>query len=170
NYTRCNCIVVSGALGSAVPGTCGIKCSRLLIPFVVLACISGFMASLTHTPAFMLILRNVKAEDKSFAIGIQFLLLRVAAWLPAPVVYGSIIDTACLLWQWKCQKKAACRYYDSTVLRHRFIGLQVGFEACCLLCLVVVYYLYWRKGRSQRKPTEENRPAEGPEQMPEATS
>ncbi|KAL8191347.1 UNVERIFIED_CONTAM: hypothetical protein K2H54_072384, partial [Gekko kuhli] len=170
NYTKCNCIVVNGALGSAVPGTCSTKCSRVLIPFLVLSCVAGFLASLTQTPAFMLILRNVKAEDKSFAIGIQFLLLRVAAWLPAPVVYGSVIDTACLLWQWKCQKKAACRYYNNTAFRHRFIGLQVWFEACCFLCLAVVYYLYWKQGRSQRKPTEENRPAEGPEQAPEAAS
>lgn len=41
------------------------------------------------------------------------------AWLPAPVLYGSAIDTTCLLWQTKCKRKAACQYYDNTLLRQR---------------------------------------------------
>ncbi|XP_042312803.1 solute carrier organic anion transporter family member 2B1 [Sceloporus undulatus] len=133
NYTICNCIVVNGALGYASPGQCPAQCSQFLLPFVMIACISGFMASLSHTPAFVIILRNVKPEDKSFAIGIQFLLLRVLAWLPAPVLYGSAIDTSCRLWQEKCNKKAACRYYDNTLFRYRFVGIQILLRVL-LLC------------------------------------
>nr|XP_056714796.1 solute carrier organic anion transporter family member 2B1 [Euleptes europaea] len=163
NYTRCSCIGTGGAMGSAVPGSCIKDCSRFLTPFMVLSCIAGFMASITQTPSFMLILRNVKAEDKSFAIGIQFLLLRLTAWLPAPVLYGTIIDTTCILWQWKCQRKAACLYYDSTSFRKRFIGVQLWFEACCFICLVIMFFLYWKKERSQKGPKEENHLDEIPE-------
>ncbi|KAJ7320490.1 hypothetical protein JRQ81_020001 [Phrynocephalus forsythii] len=145
NYTSCNCIVVEGALGYAVPGSCGTRCSRFLMPFVIIACFSGFLASLSHTPAFVMILRTVKPEDKSFAIGIQFLLLRVLAWLPAPVLYGSAIDTSCLLWQMKCKKRASCWYYNNTDFRQRFVGIQILYEFCCFLSFCVVYFLLVRQ-------------------------
>ncbi|NWW38121.1 SO2B1 protein, partial [Panurus biarmicus] len=117
NYTRCSCI--SGPAGFARPGTCGTGCSHLFVPFVVLSCLAGILASTSHTPSFMLILRSIQPEDKSFAVGIQFMLLRVLAWMPGPVLYGSAIDTTCILWEQRCERRAACRYYDNTLFRHR---------------------------------------------------
>ncbi|NXB58725.1 SO2B1 protein, partial [Struthidea cinerea] len=125
NYTECSCIPGPGL---ARPGTCGTGCSHLFVPFVVLSCLAGILASTSHTPSFMLILRSIQPEDKSFAVGIQFMLLRVLAWMPGPVLYGSAIDTACILWERRCDRRAACRYYDNTLFRHRYLGLQFFFE------------------------------------------
>ncbi|NWY46779.1 SO2B1 protein, partial [Sylvia atricapilla] len=119
NYTGCSCIAGPGRAGSAWPGTCGTACSHLFVPFVVLSCLAGILASISHTPSFMLILRSIQPEDKSFAVGIQFMLLRVLAWMPGPVLYGSAIDTSCLLWERRCERRAACRYYDNTLFRQR---------------------------------------------------
>ncbi|NXX34925.1 SO2B1 protein, partial [Nicator chloris] len=116
NYTRCSCIA---GPGFARPGTCGTGCSHLFVPFVVLSCLAGILASTSHTPSFMLILRSIQPEDKSFAVGIQFMLLRVLAWMPGPVLYGSAIDTTCILWERRCERRAACRYYDNTLFRQR---------------------------------------------------
>ncbi|NWI03503.1 SO2B1 protein, partial [Tichodroma muraria] len=116
NYSRCNCIA---APGLARPGPCGTACSHLFLPFVVLSCLAGILASTSHTPSFMLILRSIQPEDKSFAVGIQFMLLRVLAWMPGPVLYGSAIDTTCVLWERRCERRAACRYYDNGLFRHR---------------------------------------------------
>ncbi|KFQ92546.1 Solute carrier organic anion transporter family member 2B1, partial [Nipponia nippon] len=128
NYTNCSCISENGLVGFAKPGTCGTGCSHLVLPFVVLSCLAGILASTSHTPSFMLILRSIQPEDKSFAVGIQFMLLRVLAWMPGPVLYGSAIDTTCILWEKKCDRKAACRYYDNNLFRQRYLGLQFFFE------------------------------------------
>ncbi|KFO80248.1 Solute carrier organic anion transporter family member 2B1, partial [Cuculus canorus] len=128
NYTNCSCISENGLMGFAKPGTCGTGCSHLFLPFVVLSCLAGILASTSHTPSFMLILRSIQPEDKSFAVGIQFMLLRVLAWMPGPVLYGSAIDTTCILWEKKCDKKAACRYYNNKLFRQRYLGLQFFFE------------------------------------------
>ncbi|NXC18112.1 SO2B1 protein, partial [Corythaeola cristata] len=119
NYTNCSCISKNGLAGFAKPGTCGTGCFHLFLPFVVLSCLAGILASTSHTPSFMLILRSIQPEDKSFAVGIQFMLLRVLAWMPGPVLYGSAIDTTCILWEKKCDRKAACRYYDNDLFRQR---------------------------------------------------
>ncbi|NXK37888.1 SO2B1 protein, partial [Piprites chloris] len=126
NYTSCSCISENGSFAN--PGTCGTGCSHLFLPFVVLSCLAGILASTSHTPSFMLILRSIQPEDKSFAVGIQFMLLRVLAWMPGPVLYGSAIDTTCILWEKRCDRKAACRYYDNTLFRQRYLGLQFFFE------------------------------------------
>ncbi|KFP72636.1 Solute carrier organic anion transporter family member 2B1, partial [Acanthisitta chloris] len=125
SYTNCSCISENGF---AKPGTCSTGCSHLFLPFVILSCLAGILASTSHTPSFMLILRSIQPEDKSFAVGIQFMLLRVLAWMPGPVLYGSAIDTTCILWEKRCDRKAACRYYDNTLFRQRYLGLQFFFE------------------------------------------
>ncbi|XP_043077415.1 solute carrier organic anion transporter family member 2B1 [Puntigrus tetrazona] len=127
NYTDCECVASVGSPGYAVTGPCGNKCSNQLIPFMILSSITCFVASLSHTTSFMMILRTVTPEDKSFALGIQFMLFRVLAFLPAPVLYGRAIDTACILWGKTCNKTTSCSYYDLDLFRHRFLGLQIFF-------------------------------------------
>uniref|UniRef100_A0A8D0L2T1 Solute carrier organic anion transporter family member n=1 Tax=Sphenodon punctatus TaxID=8508 RepID=A0A8D0L2T1_SPHPU len=160
NYTRCSCIIVNGTEGVARPGSCDTNCFHFLIPFIILCCLAGILASITHTPSFMLILRSVQPEDKSIAIGIQFLMLRVLAWMPGPVLYGSVIDTTCLLWEKKCDVKASCRYYNNTLLRQRYLGLQLLFEVGCFLCFVTVYFILRQKENKSKTRTE---PKESPE-------
>uniref|UniRef100_A0A8C3U077 Solute carrier organic anion transporter family member n=1 Tax=Catharus ustulatus TaxID=91951 RepID=A0A8C3U077_CATUS len=156
NYTRCSCIVGPGPAGFARPGTCGTGCSHLFVPFVVLSCLAGILASTSHTPSFMLILRSIQPEDKSFAVGIQFMLLRVLAWMPGPVLYGSAIDTTCMLWERRCERRAACRYYDNTLFRQRYLGLQFFFEVGAFLCFVAVYVIL-RKQERQASQAEETK-------------
>nr|DBA32289.1 TPA: hypothetical protein GDO54_000092 [Pyxicephalus adspersus] len=147
NYTGCRCITSEGSGGSGTPGSCGTRCHHLFLPFMVLSCLAGALASLAQTPSFMLILRNVHPADKSLAIGIQFMLLRILAWLPGPVMFGSVIDSTCIQWGKKCGSKAACQYYNNNLLRQRYIGLQILFEVGALILFIAVYFVLRRKDK-----------------------
>ncbi|KAL0994352.1 hypothetical protein UPYG_G00121000 [Umbra pygmaea] len=142
NYTDCRCIDVNGSYGYALPGTCGSSCKHFLFPFMVFSALTCFIASLSQTPSFMMILRTVKPEDKSFAVGVQYMLFRVLAFLPAPVLYGTAIDTTCIIWGQKCGRNTSCLYYNMDIFRQRFLGLQVlfgcGAFVCFLLSLLVL--------------------------------
>ncbi|XP_048839039.1 solute carrier organic anion transporter family member 2B1 isoform X2 [Brienomyrus brachyistius] len=141
NYTGCRCIGENGT-GSARGGSCGTRCTHLFLPFLILCALAGFMASLSQTPSFMMILRTVTPEDKSFALGIQFMIFRVLAFMPGPVIYGSAIDTTCILWGEKGKKRTSCRYYNLDLFRQRFLGLQVFFLfggfICFLMTLIIL--------------------------------
>ncbi|KAF2979916.1 hypothetical protein EK904_000506 [Melospiza melodia maxima] len=119
NYTGCSCV---GAAGAARPGPCGTGCSHLFVPFVVLSCLAGILASTSHTPSFMLIL--------------------------------SAIDTTCVLWERRCERRAACRYYDNTLFRHRYLGLQFFFEVGAFLCFVAVYVILRKQEREASQAEE----------------
>ncbi|XP_070838662.1 solute carrier organic anion transporter family member 2B1 [Chaetodon trifascialis] len=151
NYTECRC--VSG-LGFASPGTCGSGCSHLLLPFMVLIGVTGFIASFSQTPSYMMILRTVPTEDKSFAVGVQYMLFRVLAFMPGPVLYGSVIDTTCILWGKKCNKQTSCLYYNLDRFRHRFLGLQAVFVCGGLLCFLLTVVVLRRRARHQEPQPE----------------
>uniref|UniRef100_A0A9J8AHY6 Solute carrier organic anion transporter family member n=1 Tax=Cyprinus carpio carpio TaxID=630221 RepID=A0A9J8AHY6_CYPCA len=149
NYMNCECVASTGSPGSAFPGPCGNKCSNRLIPFMILSSITCFVASLSHTTSFMMILRTVTPEDKSFALGIQFMLFRVLAFLPAPVLYGRAIDTACILWGKKCNKTTSCSYYDLDLFRHSRTQIMIfSFRRCKSLSLQCL-----ANGKREKKKT-----------------
>ncbi|XP_051537729.1 solute carrier organic anion transporter family member 2B1-like [Myxocyprinus asiaticus] len=149
NYTDCSCVSSSGSPGFALLGTCKSGCADHLIPFMILSSITCFVASLSHTTSFMMILRTVTPEDKSFALGIQFMLFRVLAFLPAPVLYGSAIDSTCILWGKKCGEKTSCSYYNLDLFRHRFLGLQIFFIFGGFICFLLSFLVLRRTNSAQ---------------------
>lgn len=150
NFTDCRCI--DGGSGTARPGTCGSGCSHLLLPFVALLALTSFITSFSQTPSYMMILRTVPAEDKSFAVGVQYMLFRVLAFMPGPVLYGSVIDTTCIVWGQKCNQKTSCLYYNLDGFRHRFLGLMVVFVGGALLCFVLTIIVLRRRGGGYELP------------------
>ncbi|KAJ8412451.1 hypothetical protein AAFF_G00127870 [Aldrovandia affinis] len=148
NYTDCSCI---SANGHAAPGTCGSRCSHLFIPFLILSTVTCFVASVSKTPSFMMILRTVKPEDKSFALGVQYMLFRVLAFMPGPVIYGSVIDTTCILWGKKCEKNTSCHYYNLDLFRQRYLGLQLFFVFGAFACFVLTFLVLRRLQAKQQQ-------------------
>uniref|UniRef100_H3DMV0 Solute carrier organic anion transporter family member n=1 Tax=Tetraodon nigroviridis TaxID=99883 RepID=H3DMV0_TETNG len=143
-YTQCTC--VGGSQSQARPGPCPNSCPQFLIPAILVISLAALIASITHNPLYMMVLRSVASEEKSFAIGIQFLLMRVLAWLPAPALFGMVIDTSCIWWKQVCGKKYSCGYYDNITLRNRYMGLQVSYKMAGILLLMV---LGWKAQRTQ---------------------
>ncbi|XP_062853298.1 solute carrier organic anion transporter family member 2A1 [Trichomycterus rosablanca] len=155
SFSNCSCVALGG--GDAHPGSCANSCPHLLLPVIFLISVAALIASLTHNPIYMMVLRIVPQEDKSFAIGVQFLLLRVLAWLSAPALFGMTIDSTCIWWKSICGKKLGCGYYDNNLLRNRYLGLQVAFKFVGIALLAVTG---WKVGRT-REYSLEKRP-DGP--------
>ncbi|KAG7513265.1 solute carrier organic anion transporter family member 2A1 [Solea senegalensis] len=148
-YTNCRC--VSGSQNHARPSPCPNSCPHLLLPVIIVIALASLIACFTHNPMYMMVLRSVPAEEKSFAIGIQFLLMRILAWLPAPALFGMAIDTSCIWWKHVCGKKYSCGYYDNDILRNRYFGLQVGYKVMGIFLLMM---LGWKVQRTQEYSLE----------------
>ena len=67
--------------------------------------------------------RSVPDNQRSFAMGLQFFILRSFAMLPGPIVVGKIVDSTCLIWKTnECGRKENCYEYDLDKLSMRIAG------------------------------------------------
>lgn len=71
----------------------------------------------------LLLYRCVHSEQRSFALGIQWIVVRLLGTIPAPMIFGSLIDDSCILWQESCNEAGACLVYDNMSLS-RFVDIR----------------------------------------------
>uniref|UniRef100_A0A8K9WM00 Solute carrier organic anion transporter family member n=1 Tax=Oncorhynchus mykiss TaxID=8022 RepID=A0A8K9WM00_ONCMY len=150
-FHQCRCVAVTGA-GSqpsnltASLGHCPIRdsCDTMFPYFLFLSVITSFIISLGGTPGFMLLIRCIKPEFKSLALGVHTLATRTLAGIPAPIYFGAVIDTTCLKWgNTKCGRRGACRIYNTTAYSHvntrilMSLSAPLGrFKNTLILCII----------------------------------
>ncbi|KFV71647.1 Solute carrier organic anion transporter family member 1A2, partial [Dryobates pubescens] len=122
-FENCTCVAASGypsQNASAVLGQCEEEenCDRMLHYFLILSLVCSFIFSLAAMPGYMVLIRSLKPEEKSFGVGIHGLASRVFAGIPSPIYFGALIDSTCLKWgTMSCGEEGACRMYDIVTYR-----------------------------------------------------
>lgn len=82
-----------------------------------------------------LALRCVSESQGSFALGINQLIVRILAFIPAPIVFGYVIDAACKLHQEDpCDlgAKRNCLEYDTDLFRLVYTRIQSTYPTLAL--------------------------------------
>lgn len=152
NYSGCSCILDQSRVGGeheviisplATSGPCTSHCERLL-PFLILLVIMTFCVAGTQMPLLMVTLRSVHKEEKAFALGLQYVVMRLFAYVPAPIYFGNVIDSACLLWSSRCESSGSCLVYDIEQFRYRYIGVGAGLKMISIVFFIIVW-LFVRK-------------------------
>uniref|UniRef100_A0A1B6FGW3 Solute carrier organic anion transporter family member n=1 Tax=Cuerna arida TaxID=1464854 RepID=A0A1B6FGW3_9HEMI len=167
NYTNCACIhgnlssvtaPFSSEMGEvtvvpvATAGPCNSSC-RTIFPFLILLFFMTFVVAVTQMPLLMIVLRSVNEEERSFALGMQFVIFRLFGYIPAPILFGNLIDSTCLLWKSTCGEKAGrCLLYDIEQFRYRYVGLCCGIKILALSLFLVDWWLIRRRRHLEDLP------------------
>nr|KAG5698557.1 hypothetical protein BaRGS_027068 [Batillaria attramentaria] len=147
NYSGCSCILSQPSVRGdheviisplATSGPCKSQCERLL-PFLILLVVMTFCVAGTQMPLLMVTLRSVDKEEKAFALGLQYVIMRLFAYVPAPIYFGNVIDSACLLWSARCESSGSCLVYDIVQFRYRYIGVGASLK----LISIVFFFFVW---------------------------
>ncbi|XP_055794118.1 solute carrier organic anion transporter family member 1C1-like isoform X4 [Salvelinus fontinalis] len=156
-FSNCSCVVVAGLSSgnlTASVGHCPHRddCDRVFPYFLALSVITSFIISLGGTPGYMVLIRCIKPQLKSLALGFHTLSTRTLAGIPAPIYFGAIIDTTCLKWgQKRCGGRGACRIYNTTAYRIAYLGLTMGLRTVSfLLCILGFVLLKQHLRREER--------------------
>ncbi|KAK2814924.1 hypothetical protein Q7C36_023190 [Tachysurus vachellii] len=162
NYTDCACVqsrqVItpsSGGQGSqlqlvivktylnengfAVSGKCDRTCNTL-IPFLIFLFIVTLITACAQPSAIIVTLRSVEEQERPFALGMQFVLLRTLAYIPTPIYFGAVIDTTCMLWQQDCGVHGSCWEYDVTSFRFVYFGLAASLKFVGFVFIFLTWY------------------------------
>ncbi|XP_058511640.1 solute carrier organic anion transporter family member 1C1 [Ochotona princeps] len=155
-FYNCTCMEIAApesAGSSGVMGRCQKDngCPRMFLYFLVISVITYYTLSLGGIPGYMLLLRCVKPQLKSFALGVYTLAVRVLAGIPAPVYFGVLIDTSCLKWGFKrCGTRGSCRLYDSNYFRYIYLGVTVILGTVSIVLSMAVLLVLKKKDASKR--------------------
>uniref|UniRef100_A0AAG5DGR6 Solute carrier organic anion transporter family member n=2 Tax=Anopheles atroparvus TaxID=41427 RepID=A0AAG5DGR6_ANOAO len=150
-YRDCTCINAtfhsespSALYGSydAVNTMCQSQCGHLWM-FVVLCFLVMFFTFLATMPALSATLRCVHDDQRSFALGIQWIKVRVLGTIPAPMIFGRLIDETCILWQESgCDDHGACLVYDNAFMSKYMLLLALIGKACSILFFFGAWFYY----------------------------
>ncbi|XP_076106877.1 solute carrier organic anion transporter family member 1A1-like isoform X2 [Mytilus galloprovincialis] len=126
------------------PGLCSPDC-QFLIPYTVVSLLFRLVLSCSSIPGFILLIRSVSASDKGVAVGFTSFVFTLLGWFPGPVLYGKIIDQACLLWSSECNNKGACALYDNYKFRMFIYGTSAALNVGVFGLKVVQFFLARKK-------------------------
>ncbi|KAJ8736255.1 hypothetical protein PYW08_006911 [Mythimna loreyi] len=137
----------------ATAGACNPPCTTIF-PFLVLLFFMTFVVAVTQMPLLMIVLRSVSEEERSFALGMQFVIFRLFGYIPAPIVFGNLIDSTCLLWKQSCsgEKGGRCLLYDIEQFRYRYVGLCGGIKIVALGIFMADWWLVRRRRHLETAP------------------
>lgn len=171
NYSGCSCILDKPRMSGnhevimsplATSGPCKSQCARLL-PFLILLVIMTFCVAGTQMPLLMVTLRSVGKEEKAFALGLQYVVMRLFAYVPAPIYFGNVIDSACLLWSRRCGSHGSCLVYDIVHFRYRYVGVGAGLKLISIFFFVMVWLIIRRRTLLDHKDQTPQNQAAGPD-------
>ncbi|XP_078585832.1 solute carrier organic anion transporter family member 4A1-like [Branchiostoma floridae x Branchiostoma japonicum] len=159
-YSNCSCIMklsanVTSVSGSeAIHGPCPGGCPGYVVPvFLTVFVLLSMMAAASMAPYTATIMRLVSKPRRSFALGVQWTLFRLLAWIPGPVLFGYIIDQACVLWQEECGVVGACVVYDSGKLGLYLLVSSVSIRLVSMALYLLAYCLYKPVAEEKAKAT-----------------
>ncbi|XP_057558859.1 solute carrier organic anion transporter family member 1C1 isoform X3 [Hippopotamus amphibius kiboko] len=162
-FNNCTCVGIATSKSgnsSGMVGRCQKDngCPKMFLYFLVISVITSYTLSLGGIPGYILLLRCIKPQLKSFALGIYTLAVRVLAGIPAPVYFGVLIDTSCLKWGFKrCGSRGSCRLYDSNAFRHIYLGLTMMLGTMSIFLSTAVLFTLKKNYVSKHRSFRTNR-------------
>ncbi|KAK9306564.1 hypothetical protein QLX08_002761 [Tetragonisca angustula] len=143
SFYNCQCIgsnLTSPEIAStATIGYCELECSNFWV-YMVLFSVFVFVHSTSEVGSMLLILRCVDPRDKAMALGLIQFAIGLFGNVPCPIVYGAVVDSACLVWEYACGERGACWLYDSNVFRMFYHGTTGGILILAFVVDIVVWY------------------------------
>ncbi|XP_073658049.1 solute carrier organic anion transporter family member 6A1 [Tursiops truncatus] len=139
-YYNCSCIKEGlttsdnqGDFIDARHGTCDPKCYKLPL-FIAFIFSTIVFSAFAGVPNILTILRIVSDKQRSLAMGVTFVILRIFGTIPGPVIFKIVGETSCILRDTeRCGSIGSCWIYNKTKMAYLLTGV-------CFICKVVTIF------------------------------
>ncbi|XP_050424360.1 solute carrier organic anion transporter family member 74D isoform X2 [Adelges cooleyi] len=139
-YKFVDCLCMEGNSTEATPGLCDNGCEDTGFWYVALFSLFVFIHSTSEVGSMLLILRCVHPRDKAMALGLIQFAIGIFGNVPCPIIYGAVVDSACMVWEMTCGKPGACTLYNSDSFRIFYHGITGLLMLCAFFVDVIVWY------------------------------
>lgn len=120
-------------------GHCPLECNNFAW-YVCIFSITVLIHSTSEVGSMLLTLRCVDPKDKAMALGLISFAIGLFGNVPCPIIYGVVVDSACIVWKSTCNRLGACWFYDPSKFRMTFHGMTSGIMFLAFFVDVVVWY------------------------------
>ncbi|XP_022453162.1 solute carrier organic anion transporter family member 4A1 isoform X2 [Delphinapterus leucas] len=86
--------------------------------------------------------RCVCDQQRSFALGIQWIVVRTLGGIPGPIAFGWVIDKACLLWQTQCGQQGSCFVYQNSAMSQYLLIAGLAYKVLGFIFFTTACFLY----------------------------
>ncbi|XP_072223849.1 solute carrier organic anion transporter family member 4A1 [Leuresthes tenuis] len=155
-YSGCSCVVGNvswGKEGFALTGKCSSSCNHMPA-FLSLLFIIICFTFLCSIPALTATLRCVPDSQRSFGLGIQWIVVRSLGGIPGPIAFGSVIDISCLLWQDQCGEQGSCYLYHNSAMSQYTLVAGIIYKVMGTIFFLLASILYQPPPRSPQSSCE----------------
>ncbi|KER32484.1 hypothetical protein T265_12812, partial [Opisthorchis viverrini] len=149
-YLNCNCtqtlhryyepLITAPDDLHILPGQCAHECNRIVF-FIVILTSCLFLTGVIQNPLLMVTMRSVGHGERAFALGVQFVIIRLLASMPSPIVFGRVIDGACRFWRYGCGRRGDCAFVDLRKLNLYMTGLGIILKSVGLILYIILLCL-----------------------------
>uniref|UniRef100_A0A914X4F9 Solute carrier organic anion transporter family member n=1 Tax=Plectus sambesii TaxID=2011161 RepID=A0A914X4F9_9BILA len=141
HFTDCKCTEEGTVVNR---DWCKDDCDTMAVAYFALAAIAKIVGGMGVIPGVLIMLRSVAPKHRSISLGLSGFLVSLFATLPSPLVWGLLIDGACLVWDKTCSgAQGACSIYEPNTLR---ISMHVFYAILrCIALLSDLWVLYFAK-------------------------
>ncbi|KAK7884707.1 hypothetical protein WMY93_027830 [Mugilogobius chulae] len=98
--------------------------------------------------------RCVTESQKSFALGIQWILVRTLGAIPAPIVFGALMDQACLLRP--NEDQGSCFLYENSKMSYFSLIISVIYRVVGTFFYILALVFHQRSARPQLQQNSEH--------------
>ncbi|GFY67279.1 solute carrier organic anion transporter family member 1B2 [Trichonephila inaurata madagascariensis] len=156
-FTNCSCVFDSTGLQRdyVTEGFCVIEdCWSQTLAYIITLPILEIIVSVLKVAYTMILLRSVHPEDKSVALGTFEAIICIFGFIPYPIVFGALVDSACLVWEKSCGGTGNCWFYDVPKFNYLLHGASGLFSILSAVSLLGIYFLSGRVGNLYEEDDE----------------
>ncbi|XP_012941864.1 solute carrier organic anion transporter family member 4A1 [Aplysia californica] len=114
---------------------------------------------LTSMPSLTVTLRCVPDHQRSFGLGIQWIVARCLGSIPGPILFGKMFDLACLVWQKRCDGEGSCFFYDNHNMSVNLLILSIIFSIVAAVAFFLANFFYKVNPQSEDMHLEATAPS-----------
>ncbi|EEC20306.1 solute carrier organic anion transporter, putative, partial [Ixodes scapularis] len=134
-FNSCHCTGTNDTISN---GFCSLECNNL-VWYIIVFSFFVLIHSTSEVGSMLLTLRCVESHDKALALGLIQFAIGLFGNVPCPIIYGAVVDSACLFWEDNCGEPGACRVYDPSKFRMVFHGVTAIIMFVAFLVDAVVW-------------------------------
>jgi hypothetical protein len=156
DYSNCTCLLKGKEVRL---GSCQNICFTETFLFLSILFVVTFFQTLMATPQLIIILRSVQHELQSFALGLENCIMKILAQIPAPILFGIIIDNQCLFWsQASCDRLGSCFIYNGDRLPFTLFGTAIIIKAVSFFLLIILLIVTIRRHKTPNNTSSSTGP------------